>query len=60
MIRHTDHVISVHVTVPETKDVPRVMEVLSRTAAGLGLDGFHASVNIDRYEHDHEDEEVGP
>ncbi len=37
----------------DASDAYRVMEVLSRTAVGLGLDGFAASVRIEQVSHHH-------
>ncbi len=55
-----EYPVSLHVHVTDPAQMTHVAEVLSRTAAGLAMEGLHASVHIDRYEHDHEDEDVQP
>jgi hypothetical protein len=51
-------VVRLHVSADDEADAMKAWEVLQRTALGLGLDGARASVHIERFEHDHEMDEV--
>jgi hypothetical protein len=54
----TTVVVRLHVSADDEATAMKAWEVLQRTALGLGLDGVRASVHIERYEHDHEMDEV--
>jgi hypothetical protein len=58
MNEHTTIAMSLHVAVEDEPTAMKVWEVLTRAAAGLGLDGTRASVHIDRFEHDHDMDEA--
>ena len=53
-------VVRLHVSAEDPDEATKAWEVLQRTALGLGLDGVRASVHIERFEHDHEMDEVEP